>query len=64
MALGNGAEGFVSVRTLEDWFEFDERRMTLCGERTGRTFSLGQRLRVRVTDARPATGEIDLEISG
>ena len=64
VALGNGAEGFVSVRTLEDWFEFDERRMTLCGERTGRTFSLGQRLRVRVMDARPATGEIDLEICG
>ncbi|MDO4741426.1 MAG: VacB/RNase II family 3'-5' exoribonuclease, partial [Eubacteriales bacterium] len=46
--LSNGAEGFIPVRTLEDWFNYDDRRLTLRGERTGFTFFLGQPLCVRV----------------
>lgn len=46
--LSNGAEGFLHVRTLPDWFALDERHMVLRGERTGARFSLGQTLHVRV----------------
>ena len=48
VALSNGAEGFLHVRGLDDWFDFDEHRLTLRGERTGFVFSLGQQLCVRV----------------
>ena len=60
--LSNGAEGFIHVRTLEDWFDYDERRMTLRGERTGASFTLGQALRVRVCDVELTQSAIDLEL--
>ena len=62
-SLPNGAEGFMHVRTLEDWFEYDERKMTLRGERTGAVFSLGQALSVRVEDVELTSGSIDLALT-
>ena len=64
VALSNGAEGFIHVRTLEDWFEFDERRLTLRGERTGAVFSLGQQLSVRVCGVELTHSAVDLELAG
>ena len=61
--LDNGAEGFIHVRTLDDWFEYDERRMTLRGERTGAVFSLGQALHVRVASVELTQSMIDLELT-
>lgn len=63
VALSNGAEGFMHVRTMDDWFDFDERRMTLRGERTGCVFSLGQPLRVRVESVELESSSIDLALS-
>ena len=63
VALSNGAEGFMHVRTMDDWFDFDERRMTLRGERTGYVFSLGQMLNVRVESVELETSNIDLSLS-
>ena len=60
--LPNCAEGFIHVRTLEDWFDFDERKMTLRGERTGFVFSLGQTLRVRVENVELTTNAVDLSL--
>ena len=61
--LDNGAEGFIPVRTLDDWFAFDERKMTLRGERTGFVFTLGQLLSVRVADVDLAGSTIDLALT-
>ena len=63
VALPNGAEGFIHVRTLEDWFDFDERRMTLRGERTGASFFLGQPLEVRVEHVELAASSVDLALT-
>lgn len=63
VALENGAEGFLHVRTMDDWFDFDERRMTLRGERTGCVFSLGQPLCVRVASVELESSSIDLELT-
>lgn len=42
-----GLDGFVGVEQLgSDWFVLDRLRHTLVGERTGRRFRLGQRVRV------------------
>ena len=60
--LANGAEGFIHVSTLDDWFDYDERRMLLRGERTGAAFSLGQQLRVRVANVELARSAVDLEL--
>lgn len=60
--LANGAEGFIHVRSLDDWFDFDERKMTLRGERTGFVFSLGQQLSVVVADVDLTQSAIDLAL--
>ncbi len=45
--LENTVEGLVHVSTLyDDHYEFIEDNLTLVGERTGRTFKLGQPVRV------------------
>lgn len=63
VALSNGAEGFLHVRSLDDWFDFDERRMTLRGERTGFVFSLGMQLCVRVESVELEASSIDLALA-
>lgn len=63
VSLSNGAEGFLHVRTMDDWFDFDERRMTLRGERTGCVFSLGQPLCVRVESVELEASSIDLALA-
>ncbi|MBQ7885448.1 MAG: ribonuclease R [Clostridia bacterium] len=63
VALENGAEGFMHVRSLDDWFDFDERRMTLRGERTGYVFSLGLALSVRVESVELESSTIDLSLA-
>lgn len=63
VALSNGAEGFLHVRTMDDWFDFDERRMTLRGERAGCVFSLGQALCVRVESVELESASIDLALA-
>lgn len=63
VALSNGAEGFLHVRTMDGWFDFDERRMTLRGERTGCVFSLGQALCVRVESVELESASIDLALA-
>ena len=64
VALSNGAEGFVPARTMEDWFDFDERHMRLRGERTGAVISPGQAVTVRVSSVELSTGFINLELTG
>ena len=61
--LQNGAEGFIPVRALDDWFDYDERRMTLRGERSGYVFTLGQPLCVRVEDVDLTQSAIDLSLT-
>jgi hypothetical protein len=38
--------------------------MSLVGDRSGRRFGLGDRLRVRLVDVQPAAGKIDLVLAG
>ena len=53
----------MHVRSMDDWFDFDERRMTLRGERTGYIFSLGQVLSVRVESVELESSSIDLTLA-
>ena len=57
------AEGFVSVRSLgEEWFTYDEKRLRLVGESTGRIWRVGQRVAVRVADVDIPKGRIDFAV--
>ncbi|MDO4269002.1 MAG: ribonuclease R [Eubacteriales bacterium] len=58
--LPNTAEGLVRVSDLHgDYYLFDEERMELRGEMTGRAWKLGQKVRVAVTGTDRLTRTID-----
>ena len=58
-------EGLVHVSTLgSDYFHFDPVRHRLAGERSRRSFRLGDRMRVRVASVDPDERRIDFEPVG
>ncbi|MCB1310847.1 MAG: ribonuclease R [Sedimentitalea sp.] len=58
-----GADGLIPVRTLgREFFHFDARAGTLMGADTGTTLSIGQRVTVRLAQATPVTGGLELEL--
>jgi ribonuclease R len=60
-----GAQGLVPVSTLgTERFQHDERRHTLEGQRTGRTYRLGDRVEVVLREASPVTGGLVLGLTG
>ena len=59
------AEGLLPTRALgEEWFSYDEERLTLTGESTGRVWGLGRRVAVEVAGADPSRGRIDFRLAG
>lgn len=61
--LPNTIEGMIHISNLkDDYFHFVEQQLALVGERTGMTFKIGQKVRVKVTNANPETREIDFEL--
>lgn len=57
------AEGLLPVRELGDeWFAYDEARMTLTGEASGEVWGLGRRVTVVVDDVNVARGQIDFAL--
>lgn len=62
--LPNTVEGMIPIVSLDDdYYEFDEEHYCLVGERTGRTFTLGEPLRIRVVKADFETRTIDFELA-
>ena len=58
--LPNTAEGLIRIGDLRgDYFVFDESRMELAGEMTGRRYRLGQKLRIYVSGADKMSRTID-----
>ncbi len=64
VALDNiGADGLVPVGSLaDDFYRHDPERHRLEGQRTGRAFTLGDRVDVRLAEANPVTGGLIFEL--
>ena len=63
MQLDNTAEGLVHVqRMTDDYYRLEAERFMLVGEDRGRTYRLGQKVRVRILDVSPAESRIDFEL--
>ncbi|MGY3750536.1 ribonuclease R [Vagococcus acidifermentans] len=61
--LPNTIEGLVHVNTLkDDYYHFIENHLMLVGERTKRSFRIGQKVTVKVVKADPESREIDFNI--
>jgi ribonuclease R len=60
---GSGADGLIPIRNIgQEFYRHDEGRQLLIGERTGETYGLGDRLRVKLVEASPATGGLLFDI--
>jgi ribonuclease R len=60
---GSGADGMVPIRSIgNEYFHYDRTAQSLMGSDTGLTISLGQRATVRLADAVPVTGGVELEL--
>ncbi|EOL42193.1 ribonuclease R [Enterococcus phoeniculicola] len=61
--LPNTVEGLIHINELkQDYFHFLENHLALVGERTGLTFKIGQKVRIKVVKSDPETREIDFEL--
>jgi len=60
--LDNLIEGLVPLREMNDFFHFDEERMTLTGERSHVKYSIGERVIVKVVRASKEDKTIDFEV--
>ena len=59
------AEGLLPVRALGDeWFSYDEQRLTLTSESTGAVWRPGKRVAVRIASVDIPRGRIDFTLAG
>ncbi len=58
-----GADGFVPAGTLgHDYFHYDEAHHALIGSRTGKSFQLGDAVKVKLMEAAPFAGALRFEM--
>jgi len=59
-----GAEGFVPFRAMHgDYFKFDEKRTRLVGKHSGKTYQLGDSIKVILCECNTATGSLLFKIA-
>ncbi|MDR0297627.1 MAG: ribonuclease R [Streptococcaceae bacterium] len=61
VALENTVEGLIATRVMKEFFNFNDRSLTLQGEKSGLTFRIGAPVRVKLISADKTTGQIDFE---
>lgn len=60
VSLQNGCEGLIRVELLTgDYYQYDEQHMSLTGKHTGKRFTIGTPIRVKLIAASDTTGQID-----
>ena len=57
--LPNTIEGLIHMTTLPEFYQFNERTLSLQGEKSGKVFRVGQSIKVKVLKADKETGDID-----
>lgn len=59
--LPNTIEGLIHITTLPEFYNYNERTMTLQGEKSGKVFRVGQPIQIKLVRADKETGDIDFE---
>lgn len=59
--LPNTIEGLIHVTTLPEFYNYNERTLTLQGEKSGKVFRIGQPIKIKLVRADKETGDIDFE---
>ncbi|MCH4056586.1 ribonuclease R [Lapidilactobacillus gannanensis] len=65
VSLDNTVEGLIHISNLrDDYYDYDEKQMTLTGAKTHTIFKIGQEIKIKVLRADPDQGQIDFIIAG
>ncbi|HGC8630096.1 TPA: ribonuclease R [Streptococcus agalactiae] len=59
--LPNTIEGLIHVTTLPEYYHFNERTLTLQGEKSEKVFRVGQQIKVKLIRSDKETGDIDFD---
>ena len=63
--LANTVEGLVTLSSMEDdYYEYQEKQMRLLGTRTGKVYTIGQKVRIVVARADEYSRQIDFVLVG
>lgn len=61
--LDNTVEGLIHISNMhDDFYHYDETAKTLVGEKSANVYRMGQKVRIKVTDASKFKKQIDFEI--
>lgn len=61
--LPNTVEGLVRLASLtDDYYNFNQQHLLLIGERTGKVYRIGQKVKIQVTNVDVAERQIDFQI--
>ncbi len=61
--LENTVEGMVHVSYMnDDYYHYDDQYIRLYGERTGKVYRIGDRVKVRVTKVKSTSRKVDFEL--
>ena len=62
--LSNTVEGLIRFENLGDeYFIYDEKRKSLIGEKTNKTYKIGDKVKIRVISANKMLRQVDFEIA-
>ncbi|WP_245920811.1 ribonuclease R [Melghirimyces profundicolus] len=63
--LDNTVEGMIHVSYMtDDYYHFNESSMSLVGERTGKSYNIGDKVTIRVTGVNIDEHKVDFEFAG
>jgi len=57
--LESTVEGLIPFRTMNDYFEFDERRLEARGKTSGKVYKIGEKIQVKVANVDPILRRVD-----
>ncbi len=57
--LESSVEGLIPFRTMNDYFEFDERRLEARGKTSGKVYRIGEKIKVTVGNVDPILRRVD-----
>ena len=62
VTLPNTVEGLVHIASLNDYYQYDEKRSMLIGSRSGHVIRLGDNVRIKAVRADKLRREVDFEL--
>ena len=60
--LSTKSEGLISVRDLDDYYDYDEKTISLVGRKTKKRYRLGDKIKIKVKAADPARRRLDFSL--